>query len=168
MISPDEAYKLTKALWTQEDFDQMGWHDVLIHAITFVPENYEFVLDVDYLFAWVQPSPPSIYYSFWIAPATLVFRNVVDFKCQFSDPLGLQIMDLKRENSRPPKNAAFVDLKTEWTWTMDLLQGEISFSSIGFRQYVRSNPIHTSSAQYLTVQERGGISFDRKTCEVPN
>jgi hypothetical protein len=159
-LRPDEIYTLEKPVWTHEDFASMGWHDVVIHAITFRPEVYEFVLDVDYIFAWVDPQPPSPYFSFWISPATLVFQNVVNFKAQMEDPLGLQIMGISRKDPRPPRNADSIPLKTEWTWTIDLLQGEIEFSSAGFCQYIRRSPIRVS-AQHFSLEERGGISFER-------
>jgi hypothetical protein len=159
-LRPDEIYTLEKPVWTHEDFERMGWHDVTIYAITFHPEAFEFVLDVDYIFAWVDPEPPSPGYSFWISPATLVFQNVTDFKARVEEPLGLQIMDINRKDPRPPKNAAYLPSKTEWKWTVDLLQGEIEFSSIGYCQYTRRKPIRVSSQQ-LTLEERGRISFDR-------
>lgn len=47
-------YQLEKYLWTEEDFNQMGWHDSNIYAIAF-GENFEFKLDIDYIFQWVHP-----------------------------------------------------------------------------------------------------------------
>ena len=159
-LRPDEIYTLEKPVWTHEDFDSMGWHDVMIHAITFCPEDYEFVLDVDYMFAWVDPEPPSPGYSFWMSPATLVFQNVNNFKAQIEDPLGLTIMDISRKDPRPPKNVEYISLKTEWTWTIDLLQGRVEFSAAGYRQYTRRTPIRASQ-QRFSAENRGGISFDR-------
>jgi hypothetical protein len=120
MIPFNENYQLPKLIWTEADFDQMGWHDVKIHAITFVPEVYEFVLDIDYIFAWVEPEPPSPCYSFWISPATLVFRNIPQFQADFSEPLDLQILGIERKDPRVPRNAIYIKDKTEWTWTIDL------------------------------------------------
>jgi hypothetical protein len=147
-------------VWTHDDFDEMGWHDVKIHAITFQPEEYEFILDIDYIFAWVDPDPPSPGFSFWISPATLVFQNTWDFNAELSDPMGLRIMDVTRKDPRLPKNAAFVATKTEWSWKIELLQGEFTFSAAGFSQYIRREPIRILTQEF-TLQERGGISFDR-------
>jgi hypothetical protein len=162
-LSPGEIYELPKAVWTHEDFDQMGWHDVTIHAITFEPERFEFILDIDYIFAWVNPEPPSLSYSFWISPATLVFHNVGNFCADIDGPLGLEILSLTRKDPRPPKNAEFINLKTEWTWTLELVRGEVVFPSVGFTQFTRQKPVRNS--QYFSHQERGGISFDRTPCE---
>jgi hypothetical protein len=159
-LKPGEIYTLEKSVWTHEDFESMGWHDVTIHAITFCPKAYEFVLDVDYIFAWVHPEPPSPGFSFWVSPATLVFQNVINFKAQIEDPMGLQIMDINRKEPRPPKNADHIPQKIEWTWTIELLQGDIEFSSVGFRQYTRRKPVRIPAQQFST-DERGPVSFDR-------
>ena len=160
-LNPTDIYTLGKTIWTHDDFEAMGWHDVVIHAITFQPEKYEFILDIDYIFAWVNPEPPSPYFSFWISPATLVFENVHNFKAQLEDPIGLQIMGVSRKDAVVPRNADCIKFKTEWTWTLDLLQGDIEFSSVGFSQYIRRNPVRVSS-QHFSLEERGGISFDRR------
>ena len=163
-LKSTDVYQLTKTLWTHDDFDEMGWHDVVIHAITFQPEKYEFILDIDYIFAWVEPEPPSPGFSFWVAPATLVFENTWDFRAELSDHLGfqigLQMQGITRKVGRAPKTPAFVNTQTGWTWTIELVQGEISFSASGFSQYIRRNPIRVSSQQF-SLQERGGISFER-------
>ncbi len=159
-LRPDQIYTLEKSVWTHDDFERMGWHDVAIHAITFRPEVYEFVLDVDYIFAWVDPEPPSAYFSFWMSPATLVFQNVIGFKAHFEDPLGLQILDISRKDPRPPKNAHQIPLKTEWTWTIDLVQGEMEFSAAGFCQYTRRKPVRCASQEF-SLEQRGPVSFDR-------
>jgi hypothetical protein len=160
-LSPGDIYELPKVVWTHEDFDQMGWHDVTVHAITFDPERFEFSLDIDYIFAWVNPEPPSPYYSFWISPATLIFHNIGDFRAELDGPIGLEISDLRRKDPHPPKNAEFISLKTEWTWTIELVRGEINFPAAGFTQYTRRKPIRNITGQCFSLQERGGISFDR-------
>jgi hypothetical protein len=159
-LKPNDIYFLEKTVWTHEDFDSMGWHDVTIHGITFCPEDYEFVLDVDYMFAWVDPEPPSPGYTFWMSPATLVFQNVNNFKARIEDPLGLTIMDVERKDPRPPKNVEHIPFKTEWTWKIDLLQGEIEFSAVGYRQYTRRKPVRHST-QRFSPEERGSVSFER-------
>src|SRR4051812_26329180 len=71
-----QPFTLGKPVWTEADFEQMGWHDVHIHAVAFRPEIFELWLDIDYLFTWVDPQGAETHYSFWVAPATLVFTNV--------------------------------------------------------------------------------------------
>lgn len=161
-LDPKDTFTLTRNIWTHDDFDAMGWHDVNIHAVTCNFAEFELVFDIDYIFAWVNPEPPSDYFTFWIAPCTLVFRNVRDLKINLGDPLGLQIMDITRSNPRCPRNAEHIDLKTEWSWNLDMLQGSIDFSSAGYSQFTRRPPVR-SRLQRLTPEERGGISFARPT-----
>jgi hypothetical protein len=70
--------QLEKAVWTAADFDRMDWHDARVHAITFheVEQDAELLLDLDYIVRWIDPEPPAEYFSFLVAPATLVFENV--------------------------------------------------------------------------------------------
>jgi hypothetical protein len=42
---------------------------------------------------------------------------------------------------------------------METQQGNISFTSVGFSQYVRRKPVF-SNAQSFSKEERGGVSFD--------
>ena len=81
-LSPTEIYEIEKAIWTEIDFDQMGWHDVHIHAVAFRPDTYELLLDIDYMFAWVNPEKEEKHYTFWMSPCTLVFSNVHTFKAE--------------------------------------------------------------------------------------
>lgn len=154
-LKPQDKYILEKSVWTHADFDKMGWHDVFIHACSFQPEERELLLDIDYIFAWVDPEPPAPYFTFWIAPSTLVFDDVHDFKAELGEPLGLQIMDLNRIDAHTP-------FASTWTWKLELLQGKMEFLSTSFSQYTRKAPIH-HRFQSLTLAERGGVSFLRST-----
>ena len=46
---------LEKAVWTDGDFDRMGWHDARVHAIAFHEDedNAELLLDLDYIVRWI-------------------------------------------------------------------------------------------------------------------
>ncbi len=41
-------YELEKWVWSQHDFDLMGWHDATVHAFALVPEQFELLLDIGY------------------------------------------------------------------------------------------------------------------------
>jgi hypothetical protein len=43
------TYQLDKWLWTESDFEIMGWHDSNIYAVTFSPEKFEIAFDIDYI-----------------------------------------------------------------------------------------------------------------------
>jgi len=152
-------YQLPKKIWTLDDFDEMAWHDCLIHAISF-KGDFKLLFDIDYIFKWVLKGKK---YKFWIAPCTMIFDNChdVNFDLDMSIP-GLEIDRLTRENPKKPKNAEFIEKQIEFDWIMDTQQGNISFTSVGFNQYVRSKPVFSSN-QSFDQAERDGISFDLAT-----
>jgi hypothetical protein len=54
---------LTKSIWSDADFDVMGWHDVTIHGLCVQPGASDnllprLLLDIDYIVRWVHPLPP--------------------------------------------------------------------------------------------------------------
>jgi len=154
-----EQYKLKKSLWTDGDFDIMGWHDATIHAITWTES--ELIFDIDYIFMRVGPVEDG-YYRFWIAPCTLVFENVWDADIDLGDLFAsdLEVLDINRENPQRPRNADFIGRDTEYDWMINTSVGEIRFKSVGYKQFVRALPI-LSQSPGLKNEERGGVSFDR-------
>src|SRR5687768_1107533 len=114
-----QPFTLEKPVWTDADFDKMGWHDVHIHAIAFRPETFELWFDIDYIFAWVDPQKAKTHYSFWVAPATLVFSNVHTLKFDLESHDGdLSLQDIERSEPRDARNAEHLSKKTEWTWLL--------------------------------------------------
>jgi hypothetical protein len=154
-----EKYNLEKAIWTNADFDVMGWHDSTIWGMAVLGEEFEFVFDVDYIFKWVHPVPPEIYFSFWVSPATLVFEGVQNIKINIDlDYIQLiEVADIHREGPIPSPNGSL----DNWKWTLELQQGDIDFEATGFTQYVRKAPQY-GSRQTLSLPERDGLSFARK------
>lgn len=75
-----EEFQPEKLIWTEEDFDEMKWHDCTIYAIAFQPENFEFILDIDYIYRWETPEPNETHIKFQVAPATLVLRTFTIWK----------------------------------------------------------------------------------------
>src|SRR5262245_9689225 len=113
-------YAPEKWIWTDADFDQMGWHDVVIHSLAF--DAYTLSLDIDYMFRWVDPAPGETYYRFWLSPATLVFDNVSDLRIDL-EPYGAPII-MGVTRSEP---VTVADRATTWQWLLDCLDGKISF-----------------------------------------
>jgi hypothetical protein len=155
-----EKYELEKWVWTEADFEQMSWHDARIHAIAFLPDSFEFVLDIDYILQWVQPAENETYFEFRVAPATLVFDNVHDLQIELEPFAGVEIQDIHREDPQKPKNAEYIGRDTEWRWVIEAQEGEISLRAVGYKQYFRSQPIF-GSQQSLELDVRGGFSFNR-------
>jgi hypothetical protein len=157
MIASSKEYRLEKTLWTEADFDNMSWHDNPVHAFTFSDES-EILLDIDYIFKWVLKGKK---YKFWISPCTLIFENVYDltFDIGPSHP-GLTIDIITIENPQRPRNSEYINRETEYDWIIEMQEGEISFKSVGFKQYVRTTP-KLLRTQKISTLDRGGICFRR-------
>ena len=159
MGDPELTYELEKTLWTDQDFDLMGWHDAQIYAISFATD-FEFVLDIDYIFKWVTPGEGETYFKFWVSPCTLVFENVWDLKLEVSSSVGLEINDILRTDPRPAKNAEFMQHRPEYSWIIETQQGSIEFNSVGYKLFVRQLPSLLDSQQIDHSQRV--MSFERK------
>ena len=154
-----ENHNLEKLIWDDTDFPKMGWHDARIYAMSFNSDNYELALDIDYIVKWVNPANAGSPFKFWVAPATLVFRNVYDLNIsQYT--LDIEIQDIHRENPVVPKNANDID-RYEYDWRIETTNGEITFKAVGYKQYFRKSPVLLDS-QAIDFKERGGISFENK------
>ncbi|GAB2811096.1 hypothetical protein [Ferruginibacter profundus] len=154
-----KRYELEKSLWTEKDFDTMGWHDSIVYAISF-GENFQLLFDIDYIFKWVLTGKT---YHFWVSPCTLVFENVYDLKfdLEFSG-IELEIDDITRKNPQRPNNADHIGRDIEMDWFIETQQGTISFKSVGYKQYVRQLPSYLPT-QTIEINDRGGVSFDKTT-----
>ena len=155
-------YQPEKNLWTEQDFDNMGWHDSLIYGIAF-DKAYEIAFDIDYIFKWVEPVGDEVRYKFWVSPCTLVFENLHSLKLdiEITEPFEFEIDDVSREVSGAPKNAEYINRDLEYSWQIETHQGAISFNSVGFKQFVRQKPILLQQ-QTIPFEVRGGTSFERK------
>lgn len=159
--------KKLKTIWTERDFDVMNWHDAVVHALSIDTReyDYELILDVDYILEWIKPVAPDNYYSFVIAPATIIFSGVWDIKTDLAtresvlEPIRIQ--DIQRENQRNITNSEIVT----WDWTISLIQGTIRFNGSGYTLYLRRKPILTAGRQELLTDERGPLSFGREYIE---
>ena len=125
-----------KELWTDADFDQMGWHDCRIYSVRFPDNEHRLMLDIDYIFRWDKLPEDS--FRFWVSPCELVFRNVSDLKAgiDFKNYMQLFIMELKRGNPHPSPYGQV----TLWDYEIDCDNGRISFAASGFEQLVREQP----------------------------
>ena len=152
-----QQYEIEKWVWTEADFDQMGWHDVQVYAVAFLPNTFELMLDIDYILEWIHPAPNETYFKFWVAPATLVFGNVYEVEMGLDEP-DFELDAIERKEPREPKNAQHIGRDTEWLWSLEAHRGGMSFRSVGYKQYIRRSPV-LSQLQTLEMGARGGISF---------
>ena len=131
-----------KEIWSEADFEEMGWHDSHIHTISFPNENLEFYLDIDYLFKWVLDDT-SNKFSFWVSPCILLFFNVLDLKIsiEYQNTIGLNITDINRHNPRLSPNG----FTTLWDFKIATDKGFINFKSSGYKQVVKKQPVFSQS-----------------------
>jgi hypothetical protein len=151
----DPASGLSKAVWTDADFPVMGWHDSRVHALSVLEDDDlppgRLLLDLDYIVRWVEPARGEQHFTFWVAPATLVFEQAWDITGDIGPLHGsLEIADLHRLD--PPDDRPYP------AWHLEGHEFGLRFRARGFRQYVRARPRHVDR-QVLTMAERGGLSF---------
>jgi hypothetical protein len=158
---PHEPSGLTKATWTDADFEEMGWHDCRIHAVSIgeydddTLPSARLLLDLDYIVCWVDPALFRRHFTFWISPATLVFERAWGIEGELG-PLDeqLEIADLHRLD--PP------DDRPDPLWRIEGQNFDIQLRSAGFTQYLRRPPQHVPR-QILTSAERGRLTFDERS-----
>jgi hypothetical protein len=141
--------------------DRTGWHDAIVHAIAFHEDEQEaeLLLDLDYIVRWIDPEPTAEYFSFLVAPATLVFENVwhLDGELGTASRTLLRILNIER---REPENDRQREMGLQ-LWVIQWSQAhELTLVASGFRQHFRRRAVQTG-IQSLELDERGGISFDQ-------
>ncbi|MBX9732445.1 MAG: hypothetical protein K2X37_00125 [Chitinophagaceae bacterium] len=144
-----------KKVWTENDFEQMSWHDCKIYAMAFGVNKNEVIFDIDFVLKWSTPSKDQEQYNFLVAPATLIFKNVYNINIDVTTT-DITIDGIYRENPAKPKNAAHIIEQVEYDWYIETNNGEISFKSVGFTQHLRKESVYSSS-QSLDLNQRGGI-----------
>src|SRR5688572_21274327 len=144
-------YELEKWIWTEKDFGQMGWHDATIYGLR-LTDNLE--LDIDYIFQWNKSDVESFYFTFWVAPATLIFEKPRDLTFELTqsfDDKWLEIDDIEME---------IID--GQQAWTIITQQGDISFKADTFKQIIKKKPT-LQLGQSIPYDERGGFNFHQDT-----
>jgi len=126
----------------------MGWHDATIYGLR-LTKNLE--LDIDYILQWNQPDEEGFHFTFWVAPATLIFERPTDLTFELTqsfDDKWLEIGDIEMEK-----------IDSKQVWTILTQQGHISFKADTFKQVIRRRPSF-QLGQRIPYDERGGFSFD--------
>lgn len=109
----------------------------------------ELLLDLDHIVHWVEPEQPVKHYTFWVAPATLVFRDVTwGVRGEIEAQGNLELDGIIRG--------------TDGTWTVEGHNFDLAFAASGFQQHFRSRPMDAGTNQSLGAR-RGPVSFARPT-----
>lgn len=143
-------YELEKHIWTDADFDQMGWHDAQIYQFHLAEDLY---LDIDYILHWNNPDLEGLPFTFWVAPATLVFKSVRNLTFDFCIS---RHDDFEMEDMERTKNG------NGYRWTIITRSGEIEFDAEGYEQYIRQQPFF-QFGQTISYIERNGFSIEKTT-----
>jgi len=146
------TYKLEKSIWTEKDFDQMGWHDNRIYQIS-VTEDL--ALNIDYIFQWNKPELEGLSFTFWVAPATLVFKKTqnLSFDLDTAFDSTIEIQDIEREI-----------LENDTLRIIITHQGNFQFISEGFQQFIRQEPFF-QFGQTISFLGRFGRSVEQTTTQ---
>lgn len=130
----------------------MGWHDNRIYQIN-VTEDL--TLDIDYIFQWNKPELEGLPFTFWVAPATLVFKKIqsLTFALDTAFEEAVEIENIERENSG-----------NGIQWTITTHQGNFQFSSDGYKQFIRQEPF-LQFGQTIPFLERFGRSIEQTTMQ---
>jgi hypothetical protein len=90
---------------TTKDYNDISWHDNVIHSISMIDENWEsdLILGIDYITKWICNNDNTC--QFMIAPAKLVFHNVEALEIEIKKSgfqqqsyLGMIIDDIIKED----------------------------------------------------------------------
>ena len=143
-------FVLEKRLWTEKDFEHMGWHDTTVYGLRL---DRDLELDIDYILRWNEPDLEGFPYTFWVAPATLVFKNIKNLKFEVETACdhGVEIEDIVRTPEGPAHH-----------WSIMTNQGDVEFDADGYEQFIRQEP----SLEYgpnISLIDRRGFSLERTT-----
>jgi len=149
---------LSKSVWSDADFEEMGWHDATVHGL-YVQETDDvlprLLFDLDYIVQWVHPARGEKHFRFWISPATLVFEGVWDLEGDFGFKGEVPDLEIDALHRLEPDDE-HRDLPL---WHVQGHAFDLRFRASGYRQYLRRAPRLVSRTSLLP-RERGGCSFD--------
>ncbi|MFA6135049.1 MAG: hypothetical protein WC869_13630 [Phycisphaerae bacterium] len=145
--------------FTEADFDSLSLHDNALHGLGFGQGSQlwdcSILLDIDFITEWILHDGK---YSFRIAPATLAFDGVGDYRIQMEDrsvrPVYPEIKEIRRDAEKNSYTIVFHGVGESHGG------GEIQIVATAVTMYLRIAPISTDE-QCLTDEERGGVSFAR-------
>jgi hypothetical protein len=145
---------MSEQLWTDQQFDEMSWHDNHVHGLRIVEGAHglgELVLDLDYIVEWICDAGGS---KFRITPVTLRFLEVsnlrvsLDYETPTAALAPFSIHAIERRSEPRQRYVAQV-----WKIRINWPRGEIVFEAKGFEQRACGAPV-LSESQCLRPEER--------------
>jgi len=140
--------------------DKISFHDCKVYAFGYDEKSNQFLLDVDYISSeWILEE--NGYYSFNTIPSTFIFENAWNIEINVSMNDTLIIDNIVRNNPKLKNSDCLPQNAIEYDWKIELLQGEITFKSIGFFMYQRQREV-IQQTQNITENNRNDISFKKE------
>jgi len=142
-------------VWTQEDFEEMSWHDNHVHGFSLAEGAHgsgTVSFDIDYILEWIKQESGAIV--FRIAPADLTFHEVTNLVIHLDyekptaalSPFSLDSID--RIEERRARYTA-----TVWKLNLNWPEGYISFEASGYVQTTTGASV-VKDQQALREEER--------------
>ncbi len=96
------------AVWTDEDFSQLGWNMSRLYNLTMPGRKHRMVFHLDYVLE--SPLNKTAHSKWKIIPAKLEFFGVVDLKAKInqSNYSETDFVSIERSNKRPTPNGKLV------------------------------------------------------------
>lgn len=138
-----------------DEFESLSWHDNLIYGFRFVigdhdkgEWNADLVFDIDHIVEWVCPVPGGRV-QFRVAPATLSFHDVTDFRiaADFGDSrceVAVREMSIAQVTREPVAERRVCLDRPYYRWRImlnDPPNGEMAFGASAFTQVLRAPPL---------------------------
>ena len=150
-----------KDKWSTEDFDEMSWHDVHVHAFQIVQNDgnngtADLVFDIDYILEWRKDSGA---FNFVVAQARLRFHEAADLKLSLDYVQNSAGMCAFSIDGIDRERITFVNGNTSYKWKMQINwpSGFVEFRSPGFTQMTVGEH-HLQSSQWLVPSRRKSLS----------
>ena len=127
-----------KEVWTNEDFDMMGWFEATIYNIQFPDLFREMTWDIDYIFNRLH-KPEEREPDYLVAACRLMFFEVshLKFRLDFKENiLELEVQSMKRRAINPMEDGTPL-----WFYYIRANYGTISFVSTGFEMTIVQQPV---------------------------
>lgn len=141
--------------WSEQDFDEMCWHDCHVYGWRIGEGEYgcgNLTLDLDYITRWEQPAEGGCL--FHVAPATLEFFDInqlamsIDYQGCAIGPFSIDGIERTILFDIPAGRSYRFDIQVNFPF-----EGFLRFIGNQFRQTLRGDPIRSSS-QSLDPAER--------------
>jgi hypothetical protein len=143
--------------WSNDDFDNLSWHDVHVHALRFGAFNEtegtcDLLLDLDYILRWEKAQDGFL---FTVCQAILRFHRVFNFKMalDYASPTAgmcpFSIDGIVREPVQAPTGYKYY----RWRITINWPQGTLEFEAPNFAQTLVGSP---------SIQNGQSLSGDKR------